>query len=97
MDIHAPPNDRELDELYVFCSVDDNGMRGIVASILPGLGSTPFVTGSPKAMEAMQRMAPDLAKRVGKRIVMYRFRRGEELWSTDPMLEATAKQARPPD
>ena len=81
---HTPPNDRELDELYVFCSVDDNGMRGVVAKILPGLGSTPFVTGSPKAVEAMKRMAGGIARQTGKRIVMYRFRRGEELWSTDP-------------
>lgn len=80
--IHAPPNERELDELYAFCSVDDNG-RGIVASILPGLGSTPFVTGSPVVVEHMKRMAPEIARMTGKRIVLYKFSRGEALWSTD--------------
>lgn len=78
----SPENEREIDELYVFCSVDDRGLRGIIAHVLPGLGSTPFVTGSPKAMEAMKPMARDIARQTGKRVVLYRFRRGDELWST---------------
>jgi hypothetical protein len=81
--IHNPPNERELDELFVFCSVDGNGMRGIVASILPGLGSTPFVTGSPTAVEAMKPMALEIARETGKRVELYRFTRGPVLWATD--------------
>lgn len=81
--VHAPPNERQLDELYAFCSIDDDGNRGIVAWILPQLGSTPFVTGSPIAMEAMKRQAPEIARLTGKRIVLYKFRRGDALWSTD--------------
>lgn len=81
--VHNPPNDRELDELFVFCSLDDEGMRGIVAHIMPGLGSTPFVTGSPSAMEAMKPMARAIAAETGKRVVLYRFlRQDAELWST---------------
>lgn len=80
---HAPPNERDLDDLFVFLSVDDNGMRGIVAEFLPGLGSTQFFTGSPKAAEFFKGAAKAIAERTGKRIVMYQFRRGEELWSSD--------------
>jgi hypothetical protein len=82
--IHTPPNERTLDQIYVFCSVEDNGMRGIVANIIPGLGSTPFVTGSPLALEYMTKMAPILAKRTGKRIVLYAYTRAEQLASFDP-------------
>jgi hypothetical protein len=85
MKVHNPPNDRELDELYVFMSVDDNGMRGIVASLVPALGASgPLVTGSLGVAEYFKGLAEQVARRTGKRIVMYRFRRGEELWSTDP-------------
>lgn len=76
-------NDRELDVLYVFCSVDEDGMRGIVAHIMPGLGSTPFVTGSPNAVEHMKRIAPQIARETGKRVVLYEYTRGADLWSTD--------------
>ena len=82
--VDDPGNDSALDELYVFCSVDSEGKRGIVAEILPALGTTPFVTGSPKAMEYMKRMAPTIARETGKRVVLYRFtRQARELWSTD--------------
>jgi hypothetical protein len=85
MDIFdSPGNESGLDELFAFCSVDENGMRGIVARILPGLGSTPFVTGSRKAVEGMKSMAPMIARETGKRVVLYRFtRESGEMWSTD--------------
>ena len=82
--VHDPGNTSELDELYVFCSVDDAGKRGIVAHILPNIGSTPFVTGSPTAMEALKPMARQIAKETGKRVTLYRFtREPDELWSSD--------------
>ena len=71
--IHAPPNERTLDELFVFCSIEENGLRGIVANVIPGLGSTPFVTGSPLALEYMKKMAPIVAKKTGKRIELYKY------------------------
>ena len=80
---HSPPNERELDELYAFLSVDENGMRGIVARTLPDLGLTTFVTGSPVVLEHMKGLAPEIARMTGKRIVLYKFTRGEALWSTD--------------
>ena len=43
--IHDPGNEEKIDRLYAFLSIDDQGRNGIVASILPGLGSTPLVTG----------------------------------------------------
>jgi hypothetical protein len=80
--IHSPPNDRDLDEIFVFLSIDEDGKRGIVAGPLPGYGLAPFVTGSPKAAEYMKAVCADLARETGKRIAMVRFTRGEETWST---------------
>lgn len=82
--IHSPENTRTLDDIYVFCSVDDEGKRGIVANIIPGLGGVTYVTGSPDALEYMKRMAPIIAKDTGKRIVLYRYQRCEELEEFKP-------------
>jgi hypothetical protein len=82
--IHSPPNERELDELYAFLSVDDKGLRGIVAGLIPGIGAQPLITGSPTVLALMKRMAPKLAKETGKRIALYKFKRGEELESWNP-------------
>jgi hypothetical protein len=83
--IHSPPNERELDELYAFLSVDDNGLRGLVAGFIPGIGATTFVTGSPKVLDYMRSRIPELAKATGKRIVLYKFtRNGAELASWNP-------------
>jgi hypothetical protein len=79
--IHNPPNERTLDELYAFLSVDDNGMRGLVAHFLPGIGATTFVTGSPVVLEVMKTLVPEIARATGKRIVLYKFGRGEEVES----------------
>jgi hypothetical protein len=71
--IHAPKNETALDEIYVFCSVEPDGIRGICASILPGLGSTPMVTGSPKAVMMMKILARSIAVETGKRVAMYKI------------------------
>ncbi len=82
-EIHSPPNEGDLDEVFIFCSVDEAGKRGIVAHILGGLGSTPFVTSSPTAIEVFKSIAPEVASATGKRVVMTRYRRGEDVWSTE--------------
>jgi hypothetical protein len=84
--ILSPPNERELDELYAFLSVDDNGLRGIVAGPIPGIfGMTTFVTGSPKVLDYMRSVVPAIAKATGKRIVLYKFTRNDaELASWAP-------------
>jgi hypothetical protein len=79
--LQTPPNERTLDELYAFLSVDENGLRGLVAHFLPGIGATTFVTGSPFVVEVMKKLVPELAKKTGKRIVLYKFSRGEEVES----------------
>jgi hypothetical protein len=84
IDIHAPKNETGLDELYVFCSVDPDGNRGICAHIMPGLGSTPMVTGSKVAAAVFKAFALTIAKATGKRVAMVKYTRGEELWTTNP-------------
>jgi hypothetical protein len=81
-EIHDPGNVRTIDDLYVFMSIDRSGRHGIVASILPELGSTPFVTGSPKAAEKMKAMAEELARQTGKPIGMFVFKSSGQVWQT---------------
>jgi hypothetical protein len=79
--IHNPPNERAFDELYVFLSEDENG-HGLVASVVPGIGAALLVTGSPTIAEHFKTIAAGIAKETGKRIIMHKFTRGEELWSS---------------
>jgi hypothetical protein len=81
-EIHDPGNVRKIEDLYVFMSIDSEGRHGIVASILPGLGSTPFVTGSPKAAETMKKLAEELAAKTGKPIGMFVFKSDGQVWQT---------------
>jgi hypothetical protein len=80
--IHDPGNER-IDRVYVFLSIDDEGRNGIVAEVLHGLGSTPLVTASPKTAEVMKTLAQDVAKRTGKTVGMFAFRRETQLWQSD--------------
>lgn len=84
MDLHDPGNDRVIDELYVFMSIDAHGRHGVVAGILPGLGATPFVTGSPKMAEFFKPTAEKIARESGKKIGLFAFKRGDMAWSIDP-------------
>ena len=81
--IHDPGNETEIDTLYAFMSIDEKGRHGIVAEILPNLGSTPLVTGSPKAVEYLKPVAQRMAKRTGKRVGLFRFKRDAQLWQSD--------------
>jgi len=81
--IHDPGNETEIEFLYAFMSIDDKGRHGVVAEILPGLGSTPLVTGSPKAVEYLKPVAQRVAKRTGKKVGLFAFKRSHQLWQSD--------------
>lgn len=80
---HDPGNRDKLETIYVFLSVDDHGNRGICATIMPGLGSTPLVTGSLKVVEAWKAAAAELAAMTGKKIELRQFNIGEKIWASD--------------
>ena len=75
--IHDPENVRAIDDLYVFLSIDEQGRHGILGAILPGIGTTPLVTGSPTVAEAMKAKAREIAQRTDKRVGLFRFTRAE--------------------
>jgi hypothetical protein len=83
--LHDPGNETKIERLYAFMSIDDQGRNGIIASILPGLGSTPLVTGSRKAAHALIPLAEKVAERSGKKVALFVFARveGEELWQSE--------------
>jgi len=83
--IHDPGNEAKIDRLYAFLSIDEQGRNGIVAEILPGLGSTPLVTGSRAIAKSMIPIAAKVAARTGKTVGLFAFKRVEfeELWRSD--------------
>jgi hypothetical protein len=80
-EIHSPPNERPIDEIYVFMSTDENGNHGILASILPNLGSTPLLTGSARAAEALKPIAAEVARASKKKIGLFKFKRVDQVWT----------------
>lgn len=84
-EIHDPGNEEKIERLYVFMSIDAEGRNGVVASILPGLGSTPMVTGKRSVAKSMIPLAEKIAARTGKAIGLYVFHRVEsyDLWRSD--------------
>ena len=47
------------------------------------LGSTPLVTGSLKVVELMKPVAQRLARKTGKRVGLFAFKRSHQLWQSD--------------
>jgi len=85
-EFHAPKNETKIDRLYAFMSIDENGFNGIVASILPGLGSTPLVTAKRSVAQAFIPVAERVAKETGLTIGLFTFERveGEPIWPERP-------------
>lgn len=81
--IDAPPNERPMDEVFVFASLDEHG-EGICAHVLPGIGAVLLVTAKRSITESMKEPAAELAKASGKPIRLIRFTRAEILWETKP-------------
>jgi hypothetical protein len=72
--LHNPPNRAPIDTLYAVVSIDAEGRMGICAEVLPGIGTTPFVTGSLKALDGFKRIARE-AQAPGKRLAVVTFTR----------------------
>jgi hypothetical protein len=82
--IHDPGNEIEIDTLYAFLSIDAEGRHGIVAEMIPGLGTTPLVTASPNVAEKkMKPLAQEVARKTGKRVGLFRFKREAQVWWTE--------------
>lgn len=79
MDIfHNPKNEQVLDEIYVFVSEDADGKRGLLAGVLPVLGATILVTGSPRVLDVYRQIAQKIAaKAPDKKMRLYRYTRAE--------------------
>jgi hypothetical protein len=80
--LHNPPNAGPIERLYAIVSIDKAGNMGICASILPGLGTTPMVTGSRKAIKRWMEVARTMPQAPGKRLAMVVYERlkGEPEW-----------------
>ena len=82
-EIHSPDNESEIDTLYAFMSIDEKGRHGIVAEMIPGLGTTTLIFGSRKNARKMKPFAQQVAERTGKTIGLFAFRRETQLWQSD--------------
>lgn len=83
--IHDPANETVIDTVYAFMSIDDEGRNGIVAYLMPGLGTTPLVTGKPTVVEAMKPLAEKVALATSKRVGLFAFSRmSGPIWEAAP-------------
>lgn len=69
-----PPNTKKADYIWAYLSENENGQHGIVASLIPNLGSAPMVTMSEKVVGLMKEKAKQLQKETGKKIVLAKFK-----------------------
>jgi hypothetical protein len=81
--IHDPGNETEIDTLYAFMSIDEKGRHGIVAEMIPGLGTTTLIFGSRKNAHKMMPFAQKVAERTGKPVGLFAFKRSHQLWQSD--------------
>ncbi len=52
----------QISELHAWLATHEDGTEGIIASILPGLGSTPLVTSKRQVAERMEGLAREAAR-----------------------------------
>jgi len=81
--LHTPNNETEIDTLYAFLSIDEQGRNGVVAEMIPGLGTTTLVSASPNVAEKMKPLAQQIARKTGKRVGLFRFKREAQVWWTE--------------
>jgi hypothetical protein len=77
MELHKPPNERVIDEVWIGMSEDADGKNGIIATAIPGFGGTPMVTSSQRILRLFKEQIAALAKMSDSRIKVYRFTRAE--------------------
>jgi hypothetical protein len=77
MKIHNPDNVRKIETLWAFLSVDGNGMEGIVASGMEGIGMFPLISGEAKNLPILRAAAEKISKMGKKKIVLYKFSQKE--------------------
>jgi hypothetical protein len=65
----TPPNEGPINRLYAFLSIDAKGFNGIVAGILPNIGSTPLVTSKRSVAHSLIPVAQEVADRTGLKII----------------------------
>jgi len=80
--IHDPGNETEIEFVYAFMSIDEQGRHGIVAEILPGMGMTPLVFGKRELAHRMIPLAQQIADKTGKAVGLFAFKRSHQLWQS---------------
>lgn len=76
-EVHNPPNERPIVEVWIGMSEDADGKNGIVATIVPGFGGTPMVTSSQRVLDHFKTKAASDSAESNMRIKIYRFARAE--------------------
>lgn len=78
--LHDPPNIAPVTEIFAVVSRDREGKEGICATLLPGLGSIPALTGRENlARLLLQKCREDMKGKTDKTIHLIRFINREEI------------------
>lgn len=75
----SPPNTKRIEKIYVGLSVDEKGLNGICAAMMPGIGAMPMMTASEKVLGFFKEQAGWIEQRTGKKVHFFEFHRGEEI------------------
>ena len=81
VEIHAPPNEAPITELYAVLSTDEHG-DGICAVMLGGV-AMPLVV-SQERLVPLRNYAARVAKRTNRKLKLVKFTAREELESIEP-------------
>lgn len=80
----APGTPGGLPSLWAWVAVDAMGGEGIVAGIMPGIGSTPLVTGKEKLARGAMAKIVELMPRMGRRYELRRYDLAATLEKLEP-------------
>lgn len=74
--LDLPGNEKPIDQIFAFVSVDAEGKEGICGMPLNG-ANWAMVTSKPETVELMRKAAREISKRTGKPVRLMRFTQRE--------------------
>lgn len=74
--IHDPGNNKQIFTLYVWVSVDENGLEGIVAGPIPGIGFGTYVTSNKNLLPLFDEGIELLKASTTKKFILKEYNHG---------------------
>lgn len=82
--VHDPGNSFIMNEIYVFCSVDEKGEGIVAARLYPGSGLQPLIAVDGKNLKPALDLVKEISKELNKKIILKRFSHPEVIETIIP-------------